>query len=115
MPRAPSKCSRDGCETRGTGRYCAEHKSGWTSGGSPRTSTAGHKAWRAAVLTRDKGACQIRGPHCTGRATEADHIRNVAAGGAEYDLDNGQAVCATDHHAKTAREAAIGRGATPRQ
>ena len=114
MPRAPSKCGREGCETRGTGRYCPAHKSGWNSGSAPRTSTAGHKAWRTAVLARDKGACQIRGPRCTGRATIADHIVNMAAGGAEYDVDNGQAVCATCHKVKTQREAAIGRGATPR-
>jgi 5-methylcytosine-specific restriction protein A len=111
-PRALKKCGRDGCEERVTGRtYCLEHSVGWASGPKPRTSTAGHKAWRAAVLARDNGACQIHGQHCTGRATIADHIVNVAAGGAPFDLDNGQAVCARCHMAKTQREAAIGRAA----
>lgn len=65
--------------------------------------------WRAAILKRDKGHCQINGPGCTGRATEADHVVNVAAGGAEFDPDNGQAACPTCHKAKSLAEATEGR------
>ena len=81
MPRAPKKCARDGCETRGTGRYCPEHQVRWKQGPS-RTSTPEHAAWRKAVLDRDHWWCRIQGPGCTGRANHADHITAVAFGGA---------------------------------
>ena len=109
MPRAPKKCARDGCETRGLGRYCPEHRSQWGHGSSGRRNTSEEKAWRAAVLRRAEGVCEIRGPHCTHRATEADHIVNLARGGAPLDLSNGQAACSTCHREKTLREAAEGR------
>jgi 5-methylcytosine-specific restriction protein A len=108
-PRAPKKCGKFGCEVRGTGHYCPAHNLGWNAGPKPRTSTPEHRAWRKEVLARDKGTCQIRGPRCTHRATEADHIINVAIGGAEFDLSNGQAVCSNCHKAKTQRESAAGR------
>jgi 5-methylcytosine-specific restriction enzyme A len=79
----------------------------WT--GAKRTTTASAKAWRSAVLARDRGVCQIRAKHCTVRATEADHIIPVAFGGADGDVSNGQAVCRRCHKAKTQREAAEGR------
>lgn len=109
--RAPKKCGHEGCETRVTGkRYCPEHQSRWDPKRTHATSYA-HKQWRRAVLERDHGHCQINGPGCTGRATEADHIVNVAAGGPEFDIDNGQAACETCHRAKTLREATEGRQA----
>jgi 5-methylcytosine-specific restriction endonuclease McrA len=109
MRRAPKKCGRDGCENRSTGRYCPDHRSRWNTTGATRTSTPEHKAWRAAVMLRDRWICQIKGPNCTRRATEADHIRNVKRGGAEFDLNNGQAACANCHREKTLREATAGR------
>lgn len=48
---------------------------------------------RAYVLERDLYQCQIRGPLCTRSATEADHIRELAAGGAPYDPGNLRAAC----------------------
>lgn len=108
MPRAPKKCARDGCETRGTGRYCPEHQVRWKQGPS-RTSTPEHAAWRKAVLDRDHWWCRIQGPGCTGRANHADHITAVAFGGAEFDLTNGQAACPTCHLAKSLAEATEGR------
>lgn len=35
---------------------------------------------------------------------EADHIVPISAGGARYDLDNGQTLCVTCHSRKTQRE-----------
>ncbi|WP_143320106.1 HNH endonuclease [Cellulomonas iranensis] len=111
MPRAPKKCANPTCETRVVGRtYCDEHRPvGWSPGGSHRTGTAEHKAWRREVLRAAKYQCQIRGPRCQGRAREADHIQNVAAGGALYDVANGQAACVPCHRSKTLREAQAGR------
>lgn len=110
MPRAPKPCNHDGCTERVRGRrYCDQHKpTGWAKGPS-RTATPEHRAWRTAVLARDRGSCQIKGPRCTGRATEADHVIPVARGGAELDTDNGQAACTTCHRVKTLREATEGR------
>ena len=56
---------------------------------------------RRRVLQRDAYRCQ----HC-GRAgrLEVDHIRRVADGGAELELDNLQALCRTCHIAKTVKE-----------
>jgi len=42
---------------------------------------------------------------------QADHIRNVAQGGAEHDVGNGQALCQPCHKAKIQAEAAQGRAA----
>ena len=53
-------------------------------------------AWtkvRAVVLYRDRYECQIQGPRCTRRATEADHIVALAEGGGRLDLTNLRAAC----------------------
>lgn len=109
MPRAPRQCPTPGCDNRiTTTRYCDEHTvHHWTRPGNQRGGE--HARWRRAVLARDKGVCQIRGPQCTRRATEADHITNIAEGGAEYDTANGQGACEPCHKAKTQREAQRGR------
>ncbi|WP_419775705.1 HNH endonuclease [Microbacterium oxydans] len=108
MPRAPRQCPTPGCDNRiTTTRYCDEHTiHHW----KPRSHTAehGHQAWRSAVLRRDKGLCKTQGPHCTHRATEADHITPVAEGGARYDITNGAAICSPCHKAKTQAEATRG-------
>lgn len=110
-PRAPKACATEGCEARVIARtYCDDHKPvNWGKGSSIRTGSVAHKVWRRAVLERDHWRCQIRGPKCLGKATQADHIVNVKRGGAEYDLTNGQAVCAPCHQAKTQREALAGK------
>ncbi|MGP5731235.1 HNH endonuclease [Arthrobacter rhombi] len=109
MPKAPKKCNKDGCWNTVVGRgFCAEHRPmNWQ--GDKRSSTAGHKAWRVAVLDRANWWCQIRGPRCEGRAKFADHIVNVKRGGAHLDLSNGQAACKTCHDQKTQAEAQAGR------
>ena len=48
---------------------------------------------RLIVLARDAYRCQIRGPRCTERATEADHIVSLAQGGARLDPANLRAAC----------------------
>lgn len=113
MPRAPKKCNHPDCETRVVARtYCDEHKPiNWAKGPS-RTSTTAHRAWRTAVLRRCKGVCEIRGPGCTYRAFEADHIEPVSLRpDLEFNLDNGQGACPTCHRAKSLIEATIARRA----
>ena len=111
MPRAPRKCPKAGCETRITsGPYCPEHTThGWVNGGSTRTTTPEHRAWRTAVLRRDNYTCRIRRPGCSVSASTADHIIPIAEGGAALDLANGQAACVPCHKAKTLDEAARGK------
>lgn len=105
MPRAPRQCPTPGCTNLITNtRYCTEHTTHHWEGRSHSTGP-GYAQWRRTVMTRAKGLCQIRGPHCTRRATDADHILNVKAGGARYDPDNGQAACPPCHKAKTQEEA----------
>jgi 5-methylcytosine-specific restriction protein A len=48
---------------------------------------------RLTVLKRDGWVCQIRGPHCTMKATQADHIVEVRLGGSFYDPDNLRGAC----------------------
>ena len=86
--------------------------------GNNRTSTQAHRDWAKRVLARDKRICQIKGPQCTTKATQADHIIEWSDGGKET-MDNGQAVCVTCHRAKTSAHAnskrwAHRRGATPK-
>lgn len=77
---------------------------GWEGSDHTRTSTPEHRAWSKAVLQRDNHQCQIRGPRCTGVATQADHIREHSEGG-PLTLDNGQAVCVPCHLQKTSEHA----------
>jgi len=78
----------------------------WTNDTPSRTATPAHRQWRRAVLERDGNRCQLAYDNrCTGHATEADHITEVADGGPEFDLTNGQAVCTPCHKHKTALHA----------
>jgi 5-methylcytosine-specific restriction protein A len=60
-------------------------------------------AVRKQIMDRDNWQCQIKGPTCLGKATEADHRINHAEGGTD-DASNGQAVCTACHDAKTKQE-----------
>jgi 5-methylcytosine-specific restriction protein A len=53
-------------------------------------------AWRelrASVLAAAGGRCAIRGPNCSIRATEVDHIVPMSMGGEAYDPANLRASC----------------------
>jgi 5-methylcytosine-specific restriction endonuclease McrA len=65
---------------------------------------------RVLVLERAHYRCQIRGQHCTGIATQDDHIVPLHRGGSN-DLANRQAACKACHDEKTGREAAQARAA----
>lgn len=81
----------------------------WASHPTIRHATRSQQeAWRTSVLARDR-YCRIQGADCTSIATEADHIVNVAEGGAELDLANGQGACANCHEQKTQQEATRGK------
>lgn len=48
---------------------------------------------RLKILERDGYRCQVRGPKCTAKATQADHIIPVADGGSMWDPENLRAAC----------------------
>lgn len=66
---------------------------------------------RVAVLERDQYRCVIRGPRCTGRATEVDHT------GARTDhrLEQLRAACHACHADRTGRQATAAREARRRR
>jgi 5-methylcytosine-specific restriction protein A len=76
-------------------------------------SPTGWRKARRTVLERDQYVCQLNYDVCTGMATQADHIDNVATTGQARrdanDIDGLQAVCGPCHQVKTSREAAAGR------
>lgn len=69
-------------------------------------NTPAHRQWAARVLARDE---TCRHPGCHAPATQADHIKPIAEGGAPLDLANGQGLCHTHHSTKTARENGFNR------
>ena len=57
----------------------------WYSGPWPKI--------RRLILERDNFECQIKGPHCIGRANQVDHIRPVRNGGMWWEPANLRAAC----------------------
>jgi hypothetical protein len=68
----------------------------------PHYSTPEHRRWREAVTARAAGRCEKCG-RSDGRLF-ADHIVELADGGAPFALSNGQALCGSCHSTKTATE-----------
>ena len=64
-----------------------------------------HQRWRMDVLKRDLFTCVECG-HLDMDISrmEADHIRPIMAGGARFELENGQTLCVACHSRKTERE-----------
>lgn len=94
MPSTP-------CLTCGTlthGSYCAAHQPRYRHPG-PGSGSAS-QAFRAAVLARSGGRCELCGS--TDRV-EAHHIIGLAEGGTNDPQTNGQALCHTYHVAIEAR------------
>ena len=58
-----------------------------------RLWTPAYRRLRLAILDRDQGLCQIRGPKCTRYATEVDHIVARIDGGPIDDPTNLRAAC----------------------
>jgi 5-methylcytosine-specific restriction endonuclease McrA len=60
----------------------------------PRLETRAYRNLARWILERDRYQCQVRGPNCTGVATEVDHVISRADGGAIADPNNLRASCA---------------------
>lgn len=61
-----------------------------------------HRAWRYAVLRRDRFRCVKCGDHGPGVRLIADHIVEIEDGGPKLDVSNGQTLCASCSNQKTA-------------
>jgi 5-methylcytosine-specific restriction endonuclease McrA len=67
---------------------------------TPGYKTQGWQRLRRRVLERDGYRCR----ECGRMADQVDHIVPVRLGGAQFDMDNCQSLCASCHSKKTARE-----------
>lgn len=123
MPKAPRRCQgqQGNCGNLiRNSNYCPDctREKAWSGKRTHSghiTGTAQWKRVRLEALDRDGYQCQIEGPACTGHATQVDHIVNVAAGGALYDLNNLQSACAPCNARKAQQESVASRTATRRR
>ncbi|KFF31657.1 HNH endonuclease domain-containing protein [Bifidobacterium bombi DSM 19703] len=102
MPTRPhGRCTKPGCMAKAVDKgRCADHQPKPWARASAHTQAIDRAQWakaRRLTLARDHGRC-VR---CGGKATEVDHIWEVADGGSLYDTGNLQSLCHTCHHAKT--------------
>lgn len=74
----------------------------WASSHRRHTLPPNWPAIRRRILARDHHTCRLRGPRCTGRATDVDHIDD------EHDHrdDNLRAACGPCHRHRSARQGA---------
>lgn len=72
--------------------------------------SAAYGEWRQAVRRRDHFTCTKCGARGPGVRLYADHINEIADGGAPLDIDNGQTLCAACHNRKTAKARAARAG-----
>ncbi len=106
--------------------YCAKHAKqavGWNRSHGDKSAHERGYTWRwtsvirPAILSRDGGLCQIKGPSCTYVAREVDHKvskgKARAQGWTDEQIDdesNLQSACVTCHKAKTQAEKIADRG-----
>lgn len=119
MPQAaPKPCAAVGCGVlvRDGSSRCAAHKVVAGTFGDKRRGSRHERgygtAWdkrRRRILARDAGICQACLPGAVHVGTEVDHRVPKAEGGTDDDA-NLQTICRDAHRAKTAAEAARGRG-----
>ncbi|OGT54422.1 MAG: hypothetical protein A3E01_02930 [Gammaproteobacteria bacterium RIFCSPHIGHO2_12_FULL_63_22] len=80
---------------------------------SPIYHTTEYECWREGVITRAGGRCEWPGCDRVERRMFADHIKEIADGGALYDAANGQCLCGKHHTIKTNAERAKRHGLVP--
>jgi 5-methylcytosine-specific restriction protein A len=73
---------------------------------APIYSTPEYQAWRAKVIERARGICQVPGCGRGEHRMYADHIVELQDGGEPFDVANGQCLCGKHHTLKTNAERA---------
>lgn len=117
MPKAaPRACTHPGCPAlvTGKGSQCPAHakKRQRVSDARRRTNQTGPRLYdsqrwkrlRKLVLTRDPLCVECRKKNRVTAACHVDHIVSISDGGNPFDLANLQALCASCHSRKTARQ-----------
>ena len=70
----------------------------------PIYNSATWRKVRKLILERDGFVCQLRGPGCTIKATDVDHVVACRDGGAWYDPSNLRAACRQCNSRRARRE-----------
>lgn len=68
----------------------------------PIYQTQEYRRWRAAVIKRCLNRCVHCGAPGSRNKLYADHVVEIADGGAPFDVHNGQSLCSPCHGRKTA-------------
>lgn len=106
MPSSPPKpCTVCGTLVRDGSSRCDKHRQSWVKV-KPTKRITGRRlqAMRAALFTRDPLCAECRRNGRTTLATQRDHIKPLAEGGAD-DHTNEQGLCDDCHEAKSLAEA----------
>jgi 5-methylcytosine-specific restriction enzyme A len=117
MPRARRHCPGDkgSCPNLISAgeRYCPDHQpEPWQGRTTGQGSTRATRAERDQCLRAAGYQCQLQYEGCTGHATHADHVENIAKTNTPRAKATGrklQAACPWCHGIKTRREAAAAR------
>ena len=107
MPTAPGRVCNRCCKTIPAGQKRCQCRPAWEGSSYGNSGTDRRQRRIRAQQLAEHPICQW--PGCTELAVTADHIRNLAAGGAKYDRTNYQSLCDEHHRRKTAAEARAGR------
>ena len=120
MPKKPLKpCAWVGCPELTGDRYCKEHTRQINKDyDESRRDRASKKIYDSPRWRKLRLVVLKREPMCrmckTSPATLVDHIKEIRDGGAPFDVDNLQPLCAACHAKKTAAER-MGRGGSERK
>lgn len=97
-------CANPRCPNLVASGYCDDHRTSRMAEGRETAAMRGydrrHQKWRLMILRRDPICVMCK----NAAATEADHIRPLARGGARLELANGQGLCKECHGRKTRDE-----------
>jgi len=110
MPSSPPKpCTRCGVLVRDGGSRCELHRQVWVKA-KPTKRITGRRlqAMRHSLFTREPLCQECKRNGKVGLATQRDHIKPLAEGGAD-DETNEQGLCDECHEAKSLAEALRGR------
>lgn len=110
MPMSPPKpCTVCGTLVRDGGSRCDKHRQSWVKARPTKRITGRRlQAMREALFTSDPLCAECRRNGRTTLATQRDHIKPLAEGGAD-DHTNEQGLCDECHEAKSLSEALRGR------
>lgn len=111
MPTAPPRVCPKCRKAHSNPRGCPRCRPVWQGSSYGNSGTSRRQQAMRANQLEAHPFCQW--PGCRRLAVTADHIVNIAAGGAKYDPANYQSLCKPHHDAKTQTEANARRRGGP--